>query len=148
MGWVGWYPPCEGIDWVLSVPVIPDFSWTPVGNGPLRGENVPVGCESPAVPVCAGPWLGPGLMVRYLYSVKKYLSCYLCIYAPIKTSAIAVFLRQKLHIWTKLNSEAVNVVTNARKENGHTAQDNCNLINMLNSYLGNGKITCMVSMNF
>ena len=47
---------------VLSVPVIP------LGSGTLWGEDVPVGCESPAVPVCAGPWLGPGLMGRYLYS--------------------------------------------------------------------------------
>ena len=63
---------------MLSVPVTPGVSWAPVGSAtppPLcdEGEEVTVGCESPAVPVRAGPWLGPGLMVPHLYSTKSYL---------------------------------------------------------------------------
>ena len=92
---------------VYSVPVIPRFSWAlwVVGTSPCVGEDVSVGCENPAVPVWAGPWLGPGLMVPAFVQCKK-LSFSLWVYLtpPSKTSAIAVFLRQKLRIWAKLSS--------------------------------------------
>ena len=58
-------------------------------------------CESPAVPVWVGPWLDSGFMVPHLYSVKNI---WMYLTPHIKNSAIALFLRQKLHIWAKLNS--------------------------------------------
>ena len=42
-----------------------------IGPLPCGGVGVPVGCESPAVPVWAGPWPGPGLMVPAFVQCTK-----------------------------------------------------------------------------